>query len=48
MKAPYEGPTLRVHGDIRAITAGNASGNVVDQTFIIKAGDPLPDFTFSD
>jgi hypothetical protein len=36
-----------VHGDIRALTAGSASGTVVDQTFIIKSGEPLPDFTFS-
>ena len=41
MKAPYQRPTLQVHGDIRAITAGKASGNLVDADTLAERASKL-------
>ena len=44
-KKRYEAPRLRVHGDIREVTAGSATGAYLDADF--AAGTKFSDLTFS-
>jgi hypothetical protein len=41
VKAPYETPTLTVHGTFESVTQHSSSGRHFDMSF--NAGDPVPD-----
>ncbi|MEL7166110.1 MAG: lasso RiPP family leader peptide-containing protein [Pseudomonadota bacterium] len=44
-KSPYTAPSLKRHGRVEALTAGNSTGLKTDAAF--NAGDPFGDVTFS-
>lgn len=45
MKKTYTSPKLEVVGSIASLTAGESTGNRLDQTF--STGTPFGDLTFS-
>ncbi|MEM6760488.1 MAG: putative RiPP precursor [Pseudomonadota bacterium] len=44
-KSPYTTPSLKRHGRVEALTAGNSTGASTDAAFV--AGDAFSDVTFS-